>query len=199
MIAQLSKTALALLLIAGGVVAIVIFNPPHTVCDAQKEAFKESQKSFLYLDEKRKAIKKTKFEEMYTMCKTTNTPGGCYELFRDLKHALTDLKNVPRECGSAVGSMSEVQKVIWQSAELLVRIAWGSKPPQTFYEKFAWLDTADMALFCQLKDTAEILYGSSSWSNFRERMFKELPGAKELPRNQVWDHMILSVNCAKYR
>lgn len=199
MIAQLSKTALAILLIAGGVLAIVIFNPPVTVCDAQKEAFKESQKKFLYLDEKQKAVKKTKYADMYALCKSTNTPGGCYELFRDLKHMISDLKNVPRECGSAVGEMTEVKKAIWESAELLVRIAWGFKPPQTYYEKFSWLDSADMALFCQLKDTAENLYGANSWTNFRERMFNELPGAKELPRNQVWENMILSVNCAKYR
>lgn len=199
MILQLSKTALALLVIAGGVLALVIFNPPHTVCDAQRDAFKESQKSFLYLDEKNKVKKKTKFEEMYALCKSTNTPGGCYELFMDLKRLLADLKNVPRECGSNIGSLSEVKKAIWESTELLVRMAWGEKPPETYYEKFAWLDSADIALFCSLKSTIENLYGIEEWTRFREKMFTALPGSKDLPRNQVWETMILSVNCAKYQ
>ena len=186
-------------MIAGGVLALVIFNPPHTVCDAQNAAFKESQKNFLYLDPKNKVKKKTKYEDMIAQCKTTNTPGGCYELFRDLKRMIADLKNVPQECSSATGSLSEVKKAIWDSTELLVEIAWGAKPPQTYYEKFAWLDSADLALFCSLKSSVENLYGGSAWVNFRERMFKELPGAKDLPRNQAWEYMILSVNCAKYQ
>lgn len=129
----------------------------------------------------------------------TNNPGGCYELFSLMKSFLQDLSTVTQECGSAVGGVKEFNRALWETADLMVRLAWGDAPPSAYHAKFAWLDTADIALYCKLKNRIQIIYGEQAWNSFREKlMTKELPGAKDVPRNQVWDMSIFSENCARY-
>lgn len=197
-LAGIPKTTLAFLAIVGGIIFIIMADPPKSVCDAQIEVIKASQKKFLYKPVKSKFIKTTKFEDRLEFCKTTNNPGGCYELFQDMKMFLHDLDNVPKDCSSAVGGISEFKKAMWDSMTLMVQLAWGDKPPTAYNAKFAWLDTADITLYCHLKNKLQNIYGESAWDNYREKMMKELPGAKELPRNTVWDMTIFSENCARY-
>jgi hypothetical protein len=194
----LPKGVIAFLAIVGGIAYIIISSPPHTVCDSQIEVFRKTQQSFLFLNPKKKGIKTTKYEILRDNCKATNNPGGCYELFQELKTMNRDLETLPKECSSAVGSVTEVKRAIWESAELMVALAWGEKPPSTYYSKFGWLDRADISLFCSLKARATGLFGESQWNSFRERVFKTLPGAAEMARNQIWDMSILSENCTRY-
>ena len=74
----------------------------------------------------------------------------------------------------------------------------GEKPPAAYHSKFGWLDTADISLYCKLKGRYQATYGEGAWTSLREKMMKELPGAAEMPRNQVWDMIIFSENCARY-
>jgi len=198
---SLPKNMLAFLAIVGGTIFIVIAQPPASVCDSQIEVFKAAQANFLYKDErwpKSKVIKSTKFEYLRDMCKGTNNPGGCYELFQDLKVLLHDISVAPKECGPAIGGLSEVKRALWESMDLIVRLAWGEKPPTAYHAKFGWLDTADVSLFCKMKATVQVAYGESQWTTFREKRLKDLPGAKELPRAQVWDMSLFSENCNRY-
>lgn len=194
----LPKGFIAAIAIAAGIAFIVISEPPHTVCDSQLEVFKTSQQKFLFLDSKKKAIKTTKFENLRDYCKAANNPGGCYELFQEIKMMLRDLLAVPSDCASRIGNVAEVKRAIWQSLDLLVRLGWGEKPPSTYFEKFGFLDKSDIALFCQLKARAIDYYGEQEWEKFREKMFKELPGAQGLARNQIWEMSIVSENCSRY-
>jgi hypothetical protein len=77
-------------------------------------------------------------------------------------------------------------------------LAWGETPPTAYHAKFGWLDTADVSLYCGLKTRIIAFYGDPAWSAFREKMMKELPGAKDLARNQVWDMSLFSENCSRY-
>lgn len=198
-LAQFSKTTIAFCAIVGGILFIVLSDPPHTVCQSQIEVLKESQKHFLYKDPpKSKVIKTTKYTTQYNRCEGSKSPGGCYEFFQSIKVLLDDLQTVPSDCGAAVGEVSEVRKALWSTVELLVRLAWGEKPPAAYHAKFGWLDNADINLFCKLKVRITQMYGESSWNNFRERMMADLPGAKDLNRNQVWEMALLSENCARY-
>lgn len=194
----LPKGLIAFLAIAAGMAFIILSEPPHTICDSQLEVFRAAQKSFLFLDPKKKTMKTTKFNELRDHCKLTNNPGGCYELFQEMKIMLRDLDAVPSDCAEVVGQVPEVKNALWKTTELMVELGWGEKPPSTYYQKFGWLDKSDISLFCQLKSRINRVYGEQAWISFRERMFTSLPKAKELSRNQVWDMSILSENCARY-
>lgn len=196
--ANLPRDMLALLAISGGILFIVFSDPPYTVCDSQKELIKKSQEKFLYKDPKSKFLKTTKYEQLRDHCRASNNPGGCYELFQQIKTMLVDLSTINQECQAAVGRISEINKALWDTLELILRLAWGEKPPEAYHAKFGWLDTADISLFCKLKSRVSTVYGEDAWVRFREKMMLELPGAKDMPRNQVWDMSIFSENCARY-
>lgn len=192
------KNVLAFLAIAGGIALIIMSQPPHTVCDSQIKVIEKSQARFLQKDPKSNKITSTKYERLRDHCKVTNNPGGCYEYFQELRTLLHDLATLARECMSALSEVNEFKRAIVESSELIVRLAWGEKAPATYSVKFGWLDSADMSLFCRIKNYYIQSYGDEAWDQFRERMMRELPGAKDLPRNQVWDLSIFSENCSKY-
>jgi hypothetical protein len=150
-LARFSKATIATVAIVGGIIFIVLSDPPHTVCDSQKELVKSSQQRFLFLDPKKKLIKTTQYEVLRDHCKGTNSPGGCYELFQEIKNLLQDLRSVPAECKQSVSTQAEFRKALWETAELLARLAWGEKPPTSYHAKFGWLDVADVTLFCQIR------------------------------------------------
>lgn len=198
-LASLPKNILATLAIGGGIFLIILLNPPHTVCDAQMTIFKEAQKGFVFLDPKNKSIETSDYELLTKQCRVSNSPGGCYELFARLKTLIRDIEAVPAECRPKVGSENKVRKALWESLDLISRLAWGTKPPQSYYEKFGWLEPPDLLLFCDLKRTVLAVYGNSQWEQFREGLFKDLPGVKEIQRTVAWEHMLLSINCDKYQ
>lgn len=192
------KNMLAFAAIVGGILLIVFMQPPHSLCDSQLDVIKKSQQRFLYKDPKSKKVNTTKYQTLFEHCKVTNNPGGCYELFQEMKILLYDLSTLSNECSPYLASVAEHKKALWDVMELLVRLAWGEKPPTSYHAKFGWLDTADIALYCKLKTRIIGFYSEDKWNAFRERMMKELPGAKDLQRAQVWDMSIFSENCARY-
>jgi hypothetical protein len=192
------KNVLAFLLIAGGILFIVLSQPPHSVCDSQMEVVNRNQLHFLFKDPKSKAIKTTKYETLRDHCKLTNNPGGCYELFQELKTMVYDLRTLSSECSAAISGTSEYKRALWDSAEMMVRLAWGEKPPSSYSSKLGWLEVADVSLFCRMRELLVAFYGDSAWESFRERLMKDLPGARELNRNQVWELSLFSENCARY-
>lgn len=195
---SLPKTMFVGLVLAIGVLGIVIFNPPHTVCDSQLEQFKEAQKNFLYLDPKQKFNKTTEFFRLQEKCKITNSPGGCYELFSKLRKLQEDLDNVADECNDKVSNEKAVREAFWQSLDLMIRIAWGAKAPRSPQEKQNWFDTADLNLFCRLKAQAVSLYGEEQMNKFFEKYFTELPGAQQIARESAWELSLMSTNCRYY-
>lgn len=192
------KNLIAFVAIVGGILFIVLSQPPHTICDSQLEVIQKAQQRFLYKDPKSKKIKTTKYETLYEHCKVTNNPGGCYELFQEMKTLLYDLSTLSSECAVPLGAVAEHKKAIWEVEELLIKLAWGETPPTAYHAKFGWLEIADVSLYCSLKAKIVAFYGEPAWNSFRERMMKDLPGAKDLPRNQVWDMSLFSENCARY-
>jgi hypothetical protein len=195
---MIPKNLLAFLAIAGGILFIVISQPPHTICDSQLETLNGSQRRFLFKDPKSKQITSTRYQQLREVCMNTNTPGGCYELFQDLKTMLHDLSILPKQCAPQVADVKEFRMALWDSAALLVKLAWGETPPSTYASKFGWLDTADLALFCRLWDRIAVIYPENDWAVFRDKMMVELPGAKDLSRNSVWDLSLFSISCSRY-
>lgn len=197
------RNMIAFVAIVAGILFIVFISPPHTICDSQIEILQTAQQKFLFPDPKAKkftSIRKptTKYERLRDSCKLTNDQGGCYEFFFEIRKMLSDLDTVSKECGPTIGGEKPYKDALWETAELIIRFAWGEKPPEAYAAKFGWLDKADMSLFCRLKDKIYAFYGEPSWATFREKMMRELPGAKDLQRNQIWDMSLFSENCAKY-
>lgn len=198
-LANLPKNILATLIVGGGIFFIILVDPPHTICDAQLDTFKEAQLGFVYLDPQNKSVQTTDYELLTKQCRVSNSPGGCYELFARLKALISDIESIPKECTSKAAGEGKVRKLLWEALDLMAKLAWGEKPPQSYYEKFGWLEPPDLLLYCDLRRTVVRLYGKPAWEQFREGLFKTLPGATGLQRTQVWEHMLLSINCDQYR
>ncbi len=197
LIASVSRTTFVIIALGVGIVLMILLDPPYGLCDAQVDGFKERQKSFLYK-------KKSKFESqpkalvLRDMCLQTNAPGGCYEYFAKLKMMLNDLNQIQSQCRTDVGGISALKKTYWAAADLLVKIAWTEKPPESIQDKKSWLTASDMNLYCNLKRLSTDYFGPERWKNFQEKVMKTLPQAEKLGRNKVWGLSILSENCAGY-
>jgi len=199
-LATLSRGTIAVLTIGGGIIFIVLSDPPHTVCDSQMELLRQQQKGFLFEDPKDKKAKLLpSFASMLDYCEKGNGPGACYELFGKMRKVSQDIASVPTECGAKAGAIKEVKSALWGTVDFMVKAAWGTKPPAAAMEKFGWLDAADIALFCSLQTEIIRIYGQASWDSYRESLFHELPGAKDLPRKSAWEKLILSEPCNRYR
>jgi hypothetical protein len=195
---DLPKALLVFVLLGGGILGIILFNPPYTVCDSQLELFKKNQTGFIYIAETEKTIKTPMIDVLSDRCKETNSPGGCYELFMKMKGLLSDLDRIPSDCSSQVTSRSEIKNALWNQIKLMMNLAWGTQPPTNLYDKVGWLDPADIALFCRLKAELDNLYGKEAMDSFRETMFHDLPGASTISRTQAWELMLLSTDCRAY-
>ncbi|MCB0407011.1 MAG: hypothetical protein KDD34_02340, partial [Bdellovibrionales bacterium] len=169
-----------------------------TLCDAQMEVFKKGQQGFLYTHPENKSEKTPQQIKLINMCKISNSPGGCFEYFMKMKKLLVDVRAVPDECLDTLSGVTAYKKALWDTVLLLAQLAWGEKPPETYYEKFNWLTPADLSLFCDLKRTLQLSYGTSAWNSFQEEIMRNYPGASALDRKSIWEKSILSVNCSQY-
>ncbi len=195
---SLPRWIMLALLLGGGVILIILLNPPHSVCDAQEEIFRERQVGFLYVNPKNKFEKIPLFNRLMDHCRSTNAPGGCLELFERVRQLLVDLRTLSEECHGRVISRTRTDQALWEVADLMVRLGWGEKPPESYPQKFGWLDVADMSLFCEIKKTLTWVEGMPRWNEFIENYFQKLPGAATMTRQQAWNVMILSENCDRY-
>lgn len=199
---QLSRPAIVSLALIGGVLFIVLSDPPHDLCHTQINSFKEDVGEYLFIDkvknQKYKGTLKSKFQKDIEYCQNSNSTGGCYEFFFKFRTMLRALNTVSQECQKPVGAIKEVKDSLWKTVEIMIRIAWGEQPPKGIYDKYSWMDTSDMNLFCQIKSLNQRLYPEKTWVSFREKMMKELPGTNQLSRNKVWKLTILSDNCSQF-
>ena len=196
---SLPKATIVFLALAVGTLLIVASDPPKTICDAQKEKVTEELAPILApakLDGLKSSI--TKYQRLMTHCQSTNSPGGCFELFAQVRKVLAIVASSDQSCQSEIGSISSLKKSLWQTSELMVRIAWGTEPPKSYYEKMGWLQYADMNLFCQVKKKLVMLYGDRSWQEFQERMMGALPGVDKVGRKKAWNRMIISLDCRNF-
>ncbi|MBC87326.1 MAG: hypothetical protein CL677_09130 [Bdellovibrionaceae bacterium] len=199
-ISQLSKGTLALLAIGGGILFIVLRDPPRSICDSQVNQFKEKQIGFLFPDPKRLAgqVRQTRLKRESDFCKVRNSPGACYELFSSLKILVKELDFLDSRCKPDIASLGPVRSAVFSNLELMTLLAWGERPPVNYYAKLNWFSGADMKLFCDLKRIAYDFYGESAWNAFREKMLKSVPGVNELSRENAWNVILLSTKCETY-
>lgn len=171
-------------------------DPPRTLCDAQVEVFNERTALFLKKDPKKPYKKESRYQEVLKQCGFTKSAGGCFDLFNGLRSVMKEIKTVSPDCTSDLGSESDLKKAIWETLDLMVKLAWGEKPPMAPSLRNGIFDGADVSFFCDLKQVAVYLYGEGQWNQFVEKNLKALPGWETLDRNDIWSRSIMSVSCS---
>lgn len=196
---SLPKTVLAIGAIIAGFIFIILNDPPRTVCDSQMELFREAQKSFLYPQKSNGIERPAQIEDLIELCQHDNSPGGCFELFVRLKKLAVDLENIPRQCSETASSENAIDKWLWKSLKLMAQMAWGERAPASYFDKHGWFDASDISLYCDLRGSAERIFGPEKFSYWREGVIKDLPGADRLTREQLWSKTIFSTSCDSFR
>jgi hypothetical protein len=192
---SLPKGLLVFLALFISLMLIFIAQPPHTACQSQYEVFKNGQTGFLFLDKKQAYKKTTGYQKAVELCKYGNSSGSCLDFFDGVKRVHRDLGSVPSDCSSDVMDNSTLSAFLWESAELIVQLAWGSRAPASYMERAGWLDTYHLAIFCDLKRLLQQHYGQERWNSFIEKQLHNLPQAAQLSRNESWQRSILSFPC----
>lgn len=192
----LSKTVLAFGVIFLFILLLLIFKPPFTICDVEVESFRKAETNLIFHAKAPSSDEaSTRMERFFEICRGTNSPGGCYELFAALRRLNKDLENTSVRCKDAISSIKEVKQTLFNAVELFVKIAWGGHPPVTGMEKYGWLEHGDMTLFCLLKERMILYYGKEQWTEFGSKILKELPGAENLDWQKIWVNSIFSTRC----
>lgn len=214
---SLPKPVLAFLAISIGIFVFILLSPPHTVCDTQETALRESQAGSIFPT----VVKKNKIPPVLVgakeACQLGNSAGSCYEYFMVLKKVADDIGKASSECTNQLYNISEAKAALGDGLELMVRLAWGSKPPDQGLEKFGWLQEAEIATFCRLKSIYIRANGEESWTAFRKMVSTKLPG-EEAPTSsdpsaaalepkkatavfseeEIWNRSLFSVRCDSF-
>ncbi len=195
---SLPKATFVALVLTIGVLYIVVSDPPKNICDAQIDQLDLLSVGLLSPNPKDLSHKTSKFQDLFAVCEQTKSPGGCYELFLNLRTILKNSRTVSPECYGKLSGHTAFSDAVWSSLGLITKLAWGEKAPEVPALKLAWLDEADLNLLCSLKQEAIDVYGKERFDTFQEQFFTSLPGAEKMKRDDVWNRMIFSVNCASY-
>jgi hypothetical protein len=192
---SLSLNTLGFAAIVACLAVLLASNPPRGICDAEIDNFRQGMVGVMYPNPKLQGKPPTIGADKQ-LCLDRNSPGACMELFADLKRFLDVSSTVSEQCLQKLGEQDDFQNVLIKSLDLMVKLAWGpTNPPAAPALKNGWLNSSDVYLFCRLKNRATQVYGDKRWEVFREKYFVELPGAKGLSRQQVWEKSLLSTNC----
>ena len=195
---SLPKKVLVVLVLTTAIVFIVAQDPPHTLCRTQIENFKLRQKGKIYKNPNIKTRKKPLMEIVIMKCRESNSPGNCYELFSKTKDFIRDFKTVSLSCRDSLSSLSKVRSTLFEIYRLMIQLAWGDGSSKDHYDKTNWLSSADVSLFCAVKENIVTFYGSATLLNLERKVFKKLPGTKKMSENRIRELALVSQDCAIY-
>ncbi|MDE0518000.1 MAG: hypothetical protein F4X95_03890 [Oligoflexia bacterium] len=195
---SLPKNIFVIVVLGAAILFIVVQDPPHTICRTQINNFKAQQKGILYKDPKIKTRVKPLIKVLIENCKKYNTPGSCYALFSRTKKLIKDFKVVSRDCREPFASLGAVKEALFGGYSLIIRIAWGDTPPLAHQDKLNWLSDIDVSLFCLIKEEILFYYGKEALLNLEKKVFKKLPGAKNMKESRIRELSLTSENCSLY-
>lgn len=173
---SIPKPLLIAVAIIVGVVVIVGINPQYTKCHAQTEIFEKNLRQDLYGRQGQQMGFSPKLSGQISSCKQGNGPGGCFELFATLRKVLRELNKFPESCHEELAGKAEIRGAIETPMGLMVQVAWGEQPPEGPEQRYRWFEAADVALFCNLRETYIRLWGEEMFMAFRAGVQSTLPG-----------------------
>lgn len=214
---SLPKPLLAAIVIIVGIVAFMLITPPHTVCDTQEAAMRERQIGNIFPSKVKKNVIPPRISRSKEACQLGNSAGSCYEYFMDVKKVADDVAKASTECTQQLYEVAEVSKALNDGIELMVRLAWGLKPPEPTLDRFGWLQESEIAAFCRLKNVYLRARGEEAWVALRHKIATKLPGeevpaptdpsqvgleprkaSELLPEQEIWNRSLFSVRCEAF-
>ena len=196
LINTLPRNFLIALILIGGVVFIVLQDPPQTICDVQKKVFIENHQDFLFKNPENKIRTKTVFTENVEDCRKSNSPGGCYSLFYNIPRILQSFRAIEEKCHTRIAQISELKQALSISYSLFLEISWGEGPANELSNPLAWLSSNDISNFCHLQSNMLRLYGEPFVQQLRTETFKEIAPGHPVEKHRRFS--ILSEDCFKY-
>lgn len=172
---KVPRVILVPLVIIIGIIALVMSQEPHSPCDSQKELFLESQAGYIFRATKGRD-RAPQYRRFLAICREGASPGACYELFALVRKTLRDLRASPLNCAEQFRELPELQRALADTLEILVVMGWGNQPPEPGASKYSWLETSDLALFCQLRQSYIHFFGQEEFDSLRTRIQAVLPG-----------------------
>lgn len=173
---SLPKPVLAFLAIVVGIIVFMLVSPPHTVCDSQEATFKELQAGNIFPTKEKKNTIPPTIVRAKEACQLGNSAGSCYEYFTLLKKVADGVAKGSSECTTQLFNINEVKTAMNDGLEMMVRLAWGVKPPEPGLDRFGWMQDSELAIFCRLKSIYLRANGEEAWTAFRQRIYTKLPG-----------------------
>jgi hypothetical protein len=216
---SLPKPILAGLAILLGLIVFILSDPPHTVCDVQKENLREELKGQIFAssaNDKEKHRLPGILGRAQEGCQEGNSAGSCFEYFSILKKVARTIQNYSSECRTELSSITEIKRAMTDGVTLMAKMSWGSHPPEPGMNRVGWMQESELVLFCQLKNIYSLSFGSEAWDELRLKIYKEFPGEppkntknpteEEVPRamttmddKEIWARSIFSIRCENYR
>lgn len=195
----LPQWAIALLVLAVGILLLLLADPPVSVCRTQITNLQSRLTPFLYPDSKRKIKTKTGFQSGMEKCKSANSPGGCRELFDGIRKSLAELETLNNECWTDLASVGELTGALREAVSLMAQIAWGEKAPLDSVDKLAWFDAYHLNAYCEMKKALIKINSEANWSEFAVSEVQKQPQAGQLEVKEAWVRSLFSVSCTQYR
>ena len=190
---------LATLALAAALFIILQANPWPAACDSRSEMFRASQVGFLLSADGKHLPLQPRYRELLERCRFQSDAGGCAALFEKLRKLDEGLGAMGVACLDGALKIDELRPALWDSLELMVKLAWGERGPLTYAQRTGWFGMPEIELFCRLKTRAAGLFGKDEFDRFREKTLSGLPGAEALPRNQVVARSLFGIGCAELR
>jgi hypothetical protein len=220
MIAGLPKGLVVAVVLIVGIIFFLVANPPHRPCTSKLEVFRELQAGKLFPGKGKVLARSPKILQQIENCKFGNSPGACFELFLTLRGLIRDLQSLPQECSEDIREVGEIRGSLREGMSLLVQIAWGETPPEKGMGPVqqGWLEAADLALFCSLKDMYVRFFGKEEMDQLKMAIMTKLPGEPaviadgkcancEVRKNALqvlspedaWSRTLFSLRCELFR
>lgn len=179
-----------------GAAFFFLANPPRTICDVQIDVFKQNQAGIVFP----KGNKQTSISSLYKrslgQCELGNSLGACLEFFSTLRQFAKELKTVQHECLAEVTEVSEVKETLAVGIKTLALLAWGEEPPDLgATNRFGWLEMAELAVYCDLKNIFIQKSGETVWNDWSLQVLKDLPGAGKLQSDDAFVRSLFSLRC----
>lgn len=140
---------------------------------------------------------------------------------RYTQEELCDEALFPGNIVNVTFSSAPLKMVFEDAMTLMVTKAWGERPPEPGPQKFGWMQEYDIAVFCHIKDVYVRALGDLAYSQFRDKIFKTLPGeapavfppppgldpnrklaikvSSYMPTEQIFERSLFSVRCDSFR
>ncbi len=174
-------------------VGLSIYDPPKTICDVQMDEVNSRLVKGFYQDNS-EGLYGQSIKDAFDFCISTNSPGGCFDMFTRLTFFEKQIKTIPENCGSHT-KIEPIKRALDRALKLFVELAWGDEPPNNKYNKTSWLDQRDIGLFCRLKNEYIRLFGPDTWKAHMGAIAPGLPGVESLQKKDIWEKSLFSYPC----